>query len=178
MKQSLEDIDKLIDINLDNISKSEHYSEFFLNFIDENGRKFIMEKAERLAQIMEENDLIRIESTHGQRCDITDFGLNVVKQGGWLKYKSLLEQKEKSDAERKEKEDKLLDLELQIKTFKNKIGRRITIAGFIIAVLSFLISLLTVEIKLSNFKESESKNNYNKEVKDTENYREDALKAK
>jgi len=69
-------------------------------------------------------------------------GIEAKKAGGHFKYLELL----KKSKERETKQDKILDLELKLKTFESKIGKKIRIAGFIIVFFSFLITILTLKI--------------------------------
>ena len=72
-------------------------------------------------------------------------GFNIQREGGWLKYLERKEIEKLKEFERQNKADQILDLELKLKNFEAKNGRRMLIAGFIITVLSFLISILTVQ---------------------------------
>ena len=72
-------------------------------------------------------------------------GFNIQREGGWLKYLERKELEKLKEFERQNKADQILDLELKLKNFEAKNGRRMLIAGFIITVLSFLISILTVQ---------------------------------
>ena len=70
---------------------------------------------------------------------------------GSEKLRELDLQKEKKES-RQKKSDELLDLDLKLKTFESKIGKKLIIAGFIITVLSFLITILTLKIWNNNDK--------------------------
>lgn len=48
-------------------------------------------------------------------------------------------------AEREAKSDELMNLDLKLKKFESKIGKKLIIVGFVIAFLSFLITVLTLE---------------------------------
>lgn len=52
--------------------------------------------------------------------------------------------KEKKES-RQKKSDKLLDLDLKLRSFESKIGKKLIIAGFIITFLSFLTTVLTLK---------------------------------
>lgn len=52
--------------------------------------------------------------------------------------------KEKNES-RQKKSDQLLDLDLKLRSFESKIGKKLIIAGFIITLLSFLITILTLK---------------------------------
>lgn len=71
-------------------------------------------------------------------CKLTEKGLKAKSKGGHLK---LLEYEEIKEL----KQDELLDLDITLKRFESKIGKKVIVAGFIIAFLSFLITVLTLE---------------------------------
>ena len=73
-------------------------------------------------------------------------GIDAKNAGGHFKY---LESLEKA-VERENKQDKILDLEFKLKTFESKIGKKLIVAGFIITLLSFLITVLTLKIWKNN----------------------------
>lgn len=68
-----------------------------------------------------------------------------LKTGGFTEICLDREQKETKRKERESKEEQILDLDLKLKRFESRIGRKILLAGFIITVLSFLITILTLE---------------------------------
>ena len=81
-------------------------------------------------------------------------GVEVKKIGGYFKYLESLE----SIKKREEKQDKLLDLDLKLKTFESKIEKKLFVAGFIITFLSFLITILTVQFSNVAENKNEQKN--------------------
>lgn len=68
----------------------------------------------------------------------------LLKNGGLAKIAIDLENEKNKILEREAKNDKILDLDLRLKSFETKIGNKIIVAGFIIAFLSFLITILTL----------------------------------
>ncbi|CAL2085937.1 hypothetical protein T190611E02C_20532 [Tenacibaculum sp. 190524A05c] len=80
-------------------------------------------------------------------------GIEAKRAGGHFKYLEMLEKK----VERENKQDKILDLELKLKTFESKIGKKLIVAGFIITFLSFLVSVLTVEFLKTDENKNEQK---------------------
>lgn len=97
--------------------------------------------------IREKPELIKIEKVIGQPFAVSPSGLvnSFLKKGGFTKIEQDLEIESIKKAEREAKSDKLMDLDLKLKQFESKIGKKIIIAGFIIAFLSFLITVLTLE---------------------------------
>lgn len=67
-----------------------------------------------------------------------------LNNGGFTKLENDKKQNEKKKLSREIKQDKILDLDLKLKRFESKIGKKIIIAGFIIMLLSFLITVLTL----------------------------------
>ena len=95
-----------------------------------------------IRQILKEKpELIKIEKIIGEPFAISPTGLveSFLKDGGFTKIESDLEYERQKKAERELKTDKLLDLDLRLKKFESMIGKKLVIAGFIIAFLSFLI---------------------------------------
>ena len=74
-------------------------------------------------------------------------GISIFLEKGGLTLIAINREKEKREIiERQYKKDELLDLDIRLKKFESKIGRKLIIAGFIITFLSFLISILTQRI--------------------------------
>ncbi len=76
-------------------------------------------------------------------CKLTEKGLKAKSKGGHLKLLEYEENKEK-------KQDELLDLDVTLKKFESKIGRKIIVAGIIISVLNFLITISTIKLSQNN----------------------------
>lgn len=81
-------------------------------------------------------------------------GIEAKRVGGHFKY---LESLKKSE-ERENKQDKILDLELKLKTFESKMGRKLMYFTIIISFLSFLITVLTLEFWQTDESKNEQKN--------------------
>ena len=77
-----------------------------------------------------------------------------ISNGGFTKIEKDLEFERVKKAEREAKSDKLMDLDLKLKQFESKIGKRIVIAGIVITVLNLLISFLTSEFRVFDDKQS------------------------
>ena len=97
--------------------------------------------------IREKPDLIKIVKVIGQPFAVSPSGLvdSFLKNGGFTKIEHDLEKELSKKAEREAKSDKLMDLDLKLKQFESKIGKKLIIAGFLIALFSFLITVLTLE---------------------------------
>ena len=80
----LDNIDELIEINLALLANSKEKSLFIFEFKDENNNR--IKNSERFSEILEQKGIIDLESTKRKRCDLTEFGLNVYKKGGWIKF--------------------------------------------------------------------------------------------
>lgn len=68
-----------------------------------------------------------------------------ISDGGFTKIESDLKSKRIKELERELKKDEILDLDLKLKRFESKIGKKMILAGFLITLLSFLITVLTLE---------------------------------
>jgi hypothetical protein len=87
-----------------------------------------------------------------------------LSKGGFTKIESDLNQKNIKSLERESKKDEILDLDLELKRFESKIGKKIVIAGIIIAFFSFLITILT----LNFWNQDENQKQQSTQVKRTE----------
>ena len=106
-------------------------------------------------KVAEDLDLI---DRKGKRTIIwlTFKGYEIQKSGGWLKYLESENEKLNIEAERQSKSDEILDLDLRLRKFEAKLGKRIIVAGFIITLLSFLVSLLTINLFTPNTNDKEN----------------------
>jgi hypothetical protein len=139
--------DELIDKNLRLICKSEETPFQITHFVDRDGRNFgLLSNAERFASKMEEHDLI---SVNGDFAFIEDFGFEVYKKGGWVKYLEDLTTRSNQEAENKKNKEAIeiekteIDLQLAKKMLqeypKTKWIARI---GFIMALVLFILELI------------------------------------
>lgn len=98
--------------------------------------------------IREKPELLKIVKVIGQPFAVSPSGLvdSFLKNEGFTKIEHNLETERIKKAEREAKSDKLMDLDLKLKQFESKIGKKLVIAGFVIAFLSFLITVLTLEL--------------------------------
>ena len=102
---------------------------------------------------------------------------NFLSNGGFSKIEKEKIESEQKIADRELKQDKLLDLDLKLSSFENRIGRKLIIAGFIITFLSFIITVLTIEYWLVDDNENEKViQTIKQEKKMTENILKDTLK--
>ena len=97
--------------------------------------------------IKEKPELIKIVELTGQPFAVVPSGLvsSFLKTGGFTKIEQDLEIERVKKAEREAKSDKIMDLDLKLKKFESKIGKKLIITGFIITFLNFLITILTIE---------------------------------
>ena len=133
------DNNEIIDKNLKLIYKKN--GEFYrTSFIDLNNNQLSGNESQILATLFEKLDLVTITN---YRVDLTSFGLEVIKQGGWTLY---LDNKQKIQlrTETKEKlEFEKLEVELKKVKFDYK-TRYIAIISIVIAVVSFFMSLYSL----------------------------------
>lgn len=81
-----------------------------------------------------------------------------LENGGFTKIEKDREIERNKKQKREEKADKLLDLDLRLRKFESKIGKKLIIFAAIISFLSFLITVLTLEFWQTNENKSEQKN--------------------
>lgn len=133
------DDSEIIDKNLKLIYKKN--GEFYrTSFIDLNNNQLSGNESQILATLLEKLDLVTITN---YRVDLTSFGLEIIKQGGWILY---LDNKQKTQlrTETKEKlEFEKLEVELKKVKFDYK-TRYIAIISIVIAVVSFFMSLYSL----------------------------------
>ena len=96
---------------------------------------------------------------------ITKFGDDVINQGGWIKYLENEQNEKENEINRQSKADKILDLDLQLKNFEKKYEKKLIIGGFIITLLSFLITVLTVQYMQGDENNKKQKNQEESQLK-------------
>ena len=141
----IENLDELININLDIISKRDNTQMFFMEFEDLEGNQMTeYYRSQIFASKMEEKGLITV--TEGL-CTITDLGFSINKSGGWIKYLGLLKEKEeltKQVEEQKEKNRKAKEeVEIQKLIDDAKISRlnaKYRYVPYVVSILSFAIA--------------------------------------
>lgn len=74
-------VNEIIEVNLQLLFSSKNQSLMFSEFKDKNGKK--LAEIIEFFQLMEKKKLIKIED---KRCVLTEFGKNIVKNGGWFEY--------------------------------------------------------------------------------------------
>ena len=140
-----ENIDKLIDINL----KLIHDSDFGImkdDLVNENGEEFQKSgewyKAVDLAERLKNERLIKFKD---ELCLIENFGIDIVKNGGWIEHLKQIEKQSKFNAKREkiEFEKSKVDLELAKKMLKEYprtkwIARISIIIGISLAILELI----------------------------------------
>jgi hypothetical protein len=146
-----DNIDELIEINLNLLGKSENHYLWIYEFVDKDGNS--LDDEDRFAEYIEQKGLISIDYSSKQRCDLTETGYEIFKNGGWfefLRIKSLLADKEQLENKRREAIDKVNVEKLlyehklskwKVKTFWPIFG--FGLIGFIFGVYNFVDNLNT-----------------------------------
>ncbi|RLD56561.1 MAG: hypothetical protein DRJ01_15080 [Bacteroidetes bacterium] len=148
-------LNKLTEINLRLLTKSENQTLFKNQFVTEKG--FPIPNPDHLAEFMEEKELIIIESSKRMRCELTDFGNIVYQKGGWKKYLELKKEADEKliqgikEKENLELEKTKVDLDLAKKMLKEypktkwfaRIGFFIAIGLGLLEIIKFLIQLMS-----------------------------------
>lgn len=138
----MENINELIEKNLKLICENRDTQIFSHKFLDINGKELTQKhKGITFAEEMASRNLITGETL----CRVTEEGYDIYKNGGWLKYLQLEQNKRIKEKERESKKDEILDLDIQLKRFESKIGKKLILAGFVITLLSFLITIITLK---------------------------------
>lgn len=116
----------------------------------------------RIFKIAESENLVERKNRTG--LFLIKKGFDIQKSGGWLKHLESLQDDREKQLKRESKNDEILDLDLTLKRFESKIGKKLIIAGFIITLLSFLITVLTIEF----WQTDNDKNEQTKKTEQTE----------
>ena len=148
----MKNLDELIEINLKLISEQPHLNLHRDYFIDINGKELRLHTNTALfAEILLEKGLVMF-SEHGNYINyITNKGIKIVENGGWILH--LKNQDEKLTAENNRKlakenldiEKATVDLELAKKMLK-EFPRTKTFAfwGFVISIITTILALLQI----------------------------------
>ena len=108
-KKMQENINELIDINLKLLSESQGGKLFHIDFVDENSKR--LKDSQRFSEILVKKGLVDLEPTKRMRGDITEYGFNIAKNGGWLNYLERKAEQEKQ-VKKEDKEKENLEFEL------------------------------------------------------------------
>ena len=130
-----ENIDELIEVNLKLLYTSKSKFMMRINFKDKCG--FNLKNSKVFAEILDHKGLVVLEKDQGFRCDLTDFGKQVYESGGWNKYIESVESFAKFKT--------VVNTDSQVKEIEQSFLKKVVIAGIIVLVLCFFITLLTVE---------------------------------
>jgi hypothetical protein len=139
----LENINELIEINLNLIYETKNKSIMRTSFKDINNKP--LQNSVGFSEILNQKELVVFEKTQGFRCDLTEFGYKVCRQGGWLAYleieKTLNEHKKQKEFLEYEKlETELIVLKNQVKDYLfTKLTARV---GFVIALISIIFQIV------------------------------------
>jgi hypothetical protein len=128
-------IDELIEVNLKLLYTSKSQFMMRINFKDEFG--YNLKNTNEFSEILNDKGLVKLESTQGFRCDLTDFGRQVFESGGWNHYLSTVQSHAKFNT--------IEDMNLEVKKIEQSFLKKLMITSVIVLVLCFFITLLTVE---------------------------------
>lgn len=106
------------------------------------------EVAHLITQIMDERpELLRKERVVGIPFAVVPTGTvkPFLESGGFTKIANDIAEEEQRKTERERKTDQLLDLDLDLKKFESRIGKKVVIAGILFTILNFAITLATIE---------------------------------
>jgi len=132
-------IDELIEINLTLLFNSKNHSLMRVRFRDEKGKEIIDSK--RFAEYLELKGLIELEPIKGYRCDLTKYGYEIVKNGGWIEYLKLQSDTNEYLAKKEQLEFDNLKLQKENLEYIESIRKKTEIIS----------DLTSKNLKLSNF---------------------------
>ncbi len=122
----IDQINKLIALNLFLLFTSEHKTLTLIDFKDEQGKP--LPGAKMLAEIMQQKELIKNYSDNEFRYELTELGKHIAESGGWLVYVDKLKKFKNRNA-----------FDKSGKPRRKKLNIELIVAGIIIAFLSGLI---------------------------------------
>jgi len=128
-------IDELIDVNLKLLYTSKSQFMMRINFKDEFG--YNLKNTKKFSEILDSKGLVKLESSQGFRCDLTNFGRHVFENGGWNQYLLTVQSYAKSNT--------IANMNLEVEKNQQSFFKKFMIIGAIVLVLCFFITLLTVE---------------------------------
>lgn len=129
-------IDALIDVNLKLLYTSKSQFMMRINFKDEFG--YNLKNTKKFSEILSGKGLVKLESSQGFRCDLTDFGRHVFENGGWMRYISTVQSHVQFNP--------VMDMNSEVKKIEQSFSKKLIITGLIVLVLCFLITLLIIEL--------------------------------
>jgi hypothetical protein len=125
---------------------------------------FLKENKEEIMYLMSQmqNEIWEYAEFRENRSDKFIKANNLTKKffdnGGFSKIEKEELKNEQIRAERESKQDKILDLDLKLKSFESRIGKKLILFAAIISFLSFLITVLTLEFWQTDESKNEQKN--------------------
>jgi hypothetical protein len=129
-------IDELIDVNLKLLYTSKSQFMMRINFKDEFG--YNLKNTKKFSEILDSKGLVKLESSQGFRCDLTNFGRQVFENGGWMQYISTIQSYAKFNP--------AVDMNSEVKKIKQSFFKKLIITGLIVLALCFFITLLAIGI--------------------------------
>lgn len=120
----IEQINRLIEINLQLLFASERKTLSLVDFRNDQGKP--LPGAKMLAEVMLQKELIRLKENHEFSYELTELGKTISENGGWLKHYDRF------------KKDNNPNFKVPQNT-TSKLNTQLLIIGIIIAFLSILI---------------------------------------
>jgi hypothetical protein len=134
----MENINELIDKNLKLLYDSKDSMLASIHFLDINNKQLSNNsKAERFANELVERNLV---TKNGMMCILKEYGLEIVKNGGWLKHVENKKTEENRNSEREIEIQELTLKKLKFEQFPAKFWWLIIIITAIISVLTTCIN--------------------------------------
>jgi hypothetical protein len=128
--------DELIDVNLKLLYTSKSQFMMRINFKDEFG--YNLKNTKEFSEILKEKGLVKLESSQGFRCDLTDFGRQVFENGGWNQYLLTVQSYTKVNT--------IAEMNFEVEKNQQSLLKKLIIIGGIVLVLCFFITLILVQL--------------------------------
>lgn len=157
----MKEINNLINLNLKSISEAKNTEMFYVDFVNIHKQRFSDHiRCKMFAEEMEARGLVKI---YKELCTITEKGLLIVNEGGWLQYLERQKQAEINQRKKEELEFEKSKIDLSL----NKFLLKTKWVPLILSLLAILVSVYFSIQDKNNYEELEKKILDNEKTIDT-----------
>lgn len=150
----IKNVNELIDVNLKIVCESREQKIYSHRFLDINGHEISSKnRSLEFAYELESRNLIRID---GITCYATEYGYEIHKVGGWLKYleiQDLQSQKERVLKDMEEAKEQIKTQKLIDDSKVSKLNAKYRYVPYIFTTIGLLISIISLIVATKSKKE-------------------------
>ncbi|MFC6097774.1 hypothetical protein ACFPVY_14045 [Flavobacterium qiangtangense] len=143
MEKSIKDNSKINDLLKTVYSKKEYRIQQEEHFQTLESFK---EYRSSLSYLVSDLKLVRRNFSNDDIYSLTSTGNEIIDEGGWLKHLENKKTSKENKILKDGKEEQLLQLEINLKTFEAKFEKRIIVMGLIFTILNFIVSVLAAKL--------------------------------